>query len=186
MEPANGTVLLPCRVNIPTITPPLFEAATGRRKVSQFWFLSRDGDPDANAFFNRHYSRRRYRDGRPVRLFVGPGEKMVLVDSNCTALFVWRKHIDELQPPQTGVSCAAFRNESSVLSSVLIRQAMTVAWSRWPQERFYTLVNPAKIRPGNPGYCFKVAGWKHVATTKAGLHILAYQPLLLSGWVDCY
>jgi hypothetical protein len=159
---------------IPTITPPLFEAATGLRKVSQFWFLSRDGDPLANALFARHYSRRHYADGRKQTLFVGPGEKMVLVDGGVTALMIWRKFLDGVQPPQDGVSCACFRNESSVLSSVLIRQAMNVAWMRWPAARFYTIINQKRIRSKNPGCCFKAAGWNHVANTKAGLHILAY------------
>jgi len=160
---------------IAPISSPLFEASTGLRKVSNFWFLSRDGDELANALFARHYSRRKYIDGRSQKLFVGPGEKLVLLDANANAIFIWRKFIDGIQPPQAGVSCACFRNESSVISSVLIRQAMEVAWQRWPASRFYTIVNQHRIRSSNPGCCFKAAGWFHIANTKAGLHILAYE-----------
>jgi hypothetical protein len=143
---------------IPTITPPIFEAATGLRKVTQFWFLSKDGDPSANVLFSRHYSRRNYADGRVQKLFVGPGQKMVLIDNNGTALFVWRKFIDGIQPPQSGVSCAVFRNESNVISSVLIHQAVAAARMRWTDRRFYTVVNQNRIRSTNPGTCFKIAG----------------------------
>jgi hypothetical protein len=41
---------------------------------------------------------------------------------------------------QRGVNCAVFRNESSVLSSELIREACGLAWTRWPGERLYTYV----------------------------------------------
>lgn len=162
-------------LNEPASIAPLFDASTGLRKVSDFWFLARDGNPDANALFARHYSRRAYADGRPQKLFVGPGEKLVLIDANCTALFVWRKFIDGIQPPQEGVNCAVFRNESSVLSSALIVEAMVVAWQRWPGTRFYTLVNAGKIRSTNPGACFLKAGWKRIGASKGGLVILAHE-----------
>ncbi len=50
------------------------------------WALTHDGDPRAYALAARHYTFHRYLDGRRDRedyrnrrLFVGPGEKLVLV-----------------------------------------------------------------------------------------------------------
>jgi hypothetical protein len=43
------------------------------------WFGVKDGDPAAKALFDQHYSKHHYKDGRRPKLFVGPGEKMVLM-----------------------------------------------------------------------------------------------------------
>jgi hypothetical protein len=142
------------------------------------WYGTLDGDPRAYALFKRHYSAMPYkrRLRRPGYLFVGPGEKMVLLTLKCDALFVWRKFIDK--SGQQGINCAVFRNESPFLSSELILEAEQLAWKRWPGERLYTYVNPKKILSHNPGYCFKCAGW-HVLkerTKSRQLHILEKLP----------
>jgi hypothetical protein len=142
------------------------------------WFATHDGDPAAYQLMTRHYTYQGYADGRrrdmrnPTRfLFVGPGEKMVLVTPDYSALFVWRKFIDD--SGQRGVNCAVFRNESSILSSELILEAEQLAQQRWPGERLYTYVNGSKIKSRNPGYCFKMAGWRECGKTKSkGLIIL--------------
>lgn len=137
----------------------------------QPWVMVRDGDPTALALFNRHYSRYRYKDGRKPKLFVGPGEKLVLLSKCGHALFVWRKFISD--DGQEGINCAVFRNESVHKSSTLILEAESIAWRRWPGTRFYTYVNASKIKSANPGYCFKVAGWQICGRTKRrGLIIL--------------
>lgn len=133
----------------------------------------RDGDPTVRTIFNRHYSRRHYKDGRQPKLFVGPGEKMVLRTVDATAICVWRKFIDDAQPQQHGVNCAVFRNEGPHLASLLLAGAMIEAWSRWPGERLYTYVDSRKIRSTNPGYCFLKAGWVREGHTKGGLRILS-------------
>lgn len=135
--------------------------------VAGHWQAVKDGNPIALDIYNRHYSARVYRDGRERKLFCGPGEKMVLLTVNNDALFVWRKFIDD--SGQRGVNCAVFRNEGDVASSILIMEAVELARRRWPDERFYTYVNPKKIRSTNPGYCFRVAGWKKCGMTKGGL-----------------
>lgn len=142
--------------------------------AAETWSHSRDGDSYALAQFQRHYSYRAYADGRRRTLFVGPGEKMVLVATD--ALFVWRKFIDN--SGQQGVNCAVFRNEGPVRSSDLIRAAMGEAWVRWPGARLYTYVKASAIRSTNPGYCFLMAGWRREGRTKGGLAILATMPEL--------
>jgi hypothetical protein len=143
------------------------------------WRSVRDGDPVGLALYERHYSARRYQDGRSRRLFVGPGEKLVLVTDDRRALFVWRRF--RSRDDQTGVNCAVFRNEGAGRSSDLIVEAMSIAWRRWPGARLYTYVDPTAIRSSNPGYCFLRAGWTRVGTTAGGhgrrrLVILAAAP----------
>ena len=137
---------------------------------SQNWIAVRDGDDRARALYLRHYSARHYKDGRRRSLFVGPGEKMVLLTPNCDALFIWRKFLDD--SGQKGVNCAIFRNEGGILSSSLIREAQEMAWQRWPGERLYTYINAKRIRSSNPGFCFLQAGWRKSGLTKGGLIIL--------------
>jgi hypothetical protein len=136
------------------------------------WYTVRDGNPIALELYLRHYSCRHYKDGRERKLFCGPGEKLILLSMNNTALFVWRKFIND--GGQEGVNCAVFRNEGEIKSSELILEAVKIALRRWPQERFYTYVNPKKVRSSNPGYCFIAAGWKKVGKSKGGLIILEY------------
>lgn len=145
------------------------------------WVLVRDGYPEAYELVQRHYSFRPYVDGRRQnrlnrnrRLFVGPGEKIVLLTVDGKALFIWRKFIS--QNGQQGVNCAVFRNEGPILSSDLIREACNLAWQRWPGERLYTYVNPQRIRSSNPGCCFKKAGWRANGRTAKGLIILEILP----------
>jgi len=142
------------------------------------WYPIKDGNEAAYNLMSRHYSFNAYADGRRQdlsyrnrHLFVGPGEKLVLMTSDSQALFVWRKFIDA--SGQQGVNCAVFRNEGPHLSSDLILEAEQLAWRRWPGERLYTYVAPKNVS-ANPGYCFKCAGWvKLPGTTKGnGLHIL--------------
>lgn len=134
------------------------------------WWLTKDSDAACLALYERHYSARRYRDGRERRLFCGPGEKVVLRTWVGDACFVWRRFRDA--SGQTGVCCSFFRNESPHRSSELVAQADRIADCIWPGERHYTYVNAAKVRSTNPGYCFLCAGWRRVGYTKKGLVIL--------------
>lgn len=129
------------------------------------WRAIKDGDDEARAFFDQHYSRYRYADGRTPDLFVGPGEKLVMVTPCRRGLFVWRKFIP--MDGQEGINCAIFRNEGAGLSSDLIRAADAIADERWPGARHYTYVNPRKVESANPGFCFIKAGWKRCGITKA-------------------
>ncbi len=143
--------------------------------VDAVWIPVKDGNDTGRAIFDQHYSRRRYADGRKSLLYVGPGEKMVLITPDALALFVWRKFIS--QDHQDGVNCAVFRNEGPILSSALIRAADDLAWERWPGSRLYTYIDPRRIRrKRDPGRCFLRAGWRHCGWTKGGLRILEIRP----------
>ena len=131
------------------------------------WQTTKDGDLNGLALYRRHYSARRYRDGRRRRLFVGPGEKLVLILApNADALFVWRRFRSE-DTLARGVNCAVFRNESQARSSALILAAEERARARWPEEEWaHTYVDAGSIRSSNPGWCFQCAGWRKAGLTK--------------------
>ncbi len=142
----------------------LLSPGSGRRELSAHWRECRDGDEAARCIFRRHYSYRPYADGRDPMLFVGPGEKQVLITEGADALFVWRKF--ESADGQQGVNCSVFRNESTVVASLLILEAEQIAWNRWPGQRLFTYVNPRKLQSEVPGYCFRRARWKSCGVTK--------------------
>ena len=120
--------------------------------------------------FKRHYSYREYADKREQKLFVGPGEKVVLRTWQADAMFVWRKFIND--SGEDGINCAVFRNESEAKSSTLIQEADAIADAIWPNQRHYTYINAKKIKSTNPGYCFKRAGWRQCGITKKHKHII--------------
>ena len=138
------------------------------------WWLTKESDLDCLELYERHYSRRRYCDGRQRRQLVGPGEKVVLRTERADALWVWRYFHDD--SGQEGVNCAVFRNESSLSSSSLVYQADQIADCLWPDRRHYTYVDSKKIRSTNPGFCFIAAGWRRCGRTKGGLVILERLP----------
>lgn len=141
------------------------------------WWITKDGDVDCLALYERHYSAYQYRDGRVRNRFTGPGQRIVLRTESGDAMFVWRNFIDA--SGQVGINCAVFRNESPHKSSELIRQADAIADAVWPDSRHYTYVNPARVKSENPGFCFIAAGWRRLPlrTKRRGLMILERQPI---------
>jgi len=138
------------------------------------WVEVKDGNASGRAIFDRHYSRTRFADGRKPLLYVGPGEKMVLLWHDARAVFAWRKFISD--NGQEGVNCAIFRNESVARSSDMIRAADALADARWPGERHYTYVNPRAVASSNPGYCFLMAGWRRCGITKRRKYLILERP----------
>lgn len=145
---------------------PIPPAERGCVPVSRHWCAVRDGDVQALDLFRRHYSckdpAKKLRGGNYAR-FGGQGRPIILLSLDADALFVWRKEEFRLDS-QTGVCCSVFRNEGPVRSSDLIREAMALAWARWPGERLFTFVDEAKTttrrsRASQPGQCFIHAGW---------------------------
>ena len=114
-------------------------------------------DPEMAALADRHYSRRTV----GARQFLYSGRKIVIRDTSGEVLFGW-----------------LYRR-----SSDLILECEAIAVDRWGPNRMYTYVNPAKIASRNPGYCFKMAGWKNVRNpdgsvrvSKTGQHLLEKIP----------
>ena len=142
--------------------------------TAETWIPVLDGNDSARHLIDRHYSRYRYADGRKPKLFVGPGEKMVLSTPCAMALFIWRKFISG--DGQEGVNCAVFRNETDMRSSDLIMEADALADARWPGQRHYTYVVSGKIRSTNPGYCFQKAGWRKCGITKWNKLVILERP----------
>lgn len=141
-----------------------------------FWVEGRDGDDGLLALYERHYSARKYRDGRKRALCAGPGYRIVLTTLMYDAGLIWKwfKPMND----QQGVYCSFFRNEGPTKSSVLLREAMDIALKRWPGERLYTYVDARAVTSTNPGYCYKVCGWKECGRTKrSNLIILEYKPV---------
>ena len=134
------------------------------------WWVTKDGDKDCLELHARHYSRYEYADGRERKLFVGPGDKLVLRTEQGNACFVWRRFIDD--SGQFGVNCALFRNEGAHLSSALVRQADAIADAVWTDCRHYTYVDCSKVASANPGFCFIVAGWRRCGRTASGKLVL--------------
>lgn len=156
------------------------------------WYPVKDGDPRVANMYTRHYSYREYRDNRRAVArhmgFAGIGERIVLLTQDETAAFVWRKfsgnpEMIEKYGWQTGVGCVFFRNEGSVRSSDLIREAVEIAWRRWPSERLFTFVEDSKVATSGQhgraktGWCYRKAGWSVCGRNKDGrLTILEILP----------
>ena len=163
----------------------------GCLRVSEHWCAVRDGDVQALELFRRHYScqnpARKLLGGNFSR-FAGQGKPIILLSLDADALFVWRKEVFRLDK-QEGVNCSVFRNEGRVLSSLLIREAMVLAWERWPDDRLFTFVDAEKTGGGRssrrgrgrrsaPGQCFLHAGWTLLdeGTKNHGHRILEVRP----------
>ena len=126
-------------------------------------------DQECRMLADRHYSRRTPR----ARQFAYSGRKLVLRDALGDVLFVWMFPDPAMRMDgQTGYNCAIFRNESARRSSEIILEAETLATAKWGRNRFYTYVDPARIRSVNPGCCFKAAGWRFVRLSAHGKHLL--------------
>jgi hypothetical protein len=146
------------------LTVPLLEFDEGRLvKTTHF-------DDEMRQLADRHYSRRTV----GAKQFLYSGRKLVLRDAAGTILFGWLYPDPAMRmDAQTGATCAIFRNESTRRSSEIILEAEEHARRRWPEvTRFYTYVDPSKIESVNPGYCFKVAGWKYDGVSASGQHRL--------------
>lgn len=79
-----------------------------------------------------------------------------------------------------------FRNESNVLSSELILQALaatrwfyqkTASWYKDPEPSgMITFIDNSKVRSNHPGFCYLKAGFEKCGFTKGGLHAV-WMPL---------
>ena len=101
----------------------------------QHWYRIQDGDPRGLSLYLRHYSARRNGDtvcgAKNWNRFAGPGESLILMTPDCSALWVWRRERYR-KDGQEGINCAVFRNEGygHARSSELVQEACELAFWR--------------------------------------------------------
>jgi len=142
------------------------------RRVTKF-------DKHACILADRHYSRRKVGSNQ----FMPPGQTVVLLGHDGRSVWGWwrpdpgsgLKSMNGLD----GWTCTIFRNESPVLSSDLILDAELVlaelSLDVGP-DGLLTYVWDAKIKSANPGYCFKVAGYRAIGRSADGRKTLLHKP----------
>lgn len=135
------------------------------------WHLSHRFDARALPLADRHYNRQKI--GSPQ--FVPPGRCLVLLTANADAVWVSSWPFAEYTKHAWAGAWvnSLFRNESTVLSSELIREAVAATRAHWadvPERGFVSFVDPDKTRrKRDPGRCYIKAGWQRVGFTKGGL-----------------
>ncbi len=133
------------------------------------WRLSNRADPVAAKIADRHYNRQKV--GSPQ--FVPPGRCLVLLAENALWVSSW-PFAEYVKHEWAGAwICSCFRNESKILSSELIREAVGITrwhWGDAPPLGFVTFIDTSKVKPKYDfGYCYKKAGWVECGRTKGGL-----------------
>ena len=142
------------------------------------WHLSYRADPRARVLADRHYNRQHV--GAPQ--FVPPGRCLVLLTADADALWITSWPFREYVKHAWGGAwvCSCFRNEGSVLSSELIRNAVAATRWRWPEGPelgMITFVDPTKVRHKRDfGRCYLKAGFHNAGETKGGLVALQLLP----------
>lgn len=142
------------------------------------WFFSHQADPRAVPLADRHYSR--VRTG--TRQIAPPGRMLVLLTEQAQALWISSWPYPEMLMRTwcpTAWMCTLFRNESHLLSSELIREAVAATrwyWGEPPVDGMVTIINQHKVKSVNPGYCYKKAGFAHIGYTRKGLVIVQLKP----------
>jgi hypothetical protein len=132
------------------------------------WLVSWRADPAVRVLADRHYSRQTVGHVQ----FVAPGRCLVLRTLAADAAWVTSWPLPHFVKHSYGDAwvCALFRNESEILSSELITEAVaaTLAWfTEAPPGGMLTFVDERKIRrKRDPGRCFRRAGFVPVGRTK--------------------
>ena len=145
--------------------------------TDMLWQMSHRADPRARELADRHYNRQKV--GAPQ--FVPPGRCLVLFTETPAGSSFWVTSWPFAQYVKHAWAgawvCSAFRNESPLRSSELIRAAVAATRAHFgapPELGMVTFVNAKKVRPKrDPGWCFIKAGFSPCGRTKGGL--LAFQ-----------
>lgn len=126
---------------------------------------------EAALLADRHYSRRKVGTNQ----FMPPGETIVLHIPG--AVFGWWRPRPGIRAMNglDGWTCTIFRNETSILSSVLILAAEQFITQCGP-DGLITYVHDRKVRSVNPGCCFKAAGYTRTGRSRDGRKTLLQKP----------
>ena len=143
-----------------------------------YWFRTTSTDSIARRLADRHYNRQKIGSRR----FVPPGRCLVLVTRNYDALWVTSyPYAEYVRHMWAGAWMnSLFRNESKVLSSLLIKEAVlrTIQfYGNPPKHGMVSFIDADKTRrKRDPGRCYRKAGFRHVGFTDGGLWVLQLPP----------
>lgn len=122
-------------------------------------------DQGVRDLVSRHYSVKKPHSAS----WWSPAKTLCLTNADRTIVFVWQNPNPAYRRDgQTGYNCSLFRNEDRRLSSEIILEAEKLVTEIWGPARFYTYVDPEKVKSRNPGYCFLKAGWRRFGSSKSG------------------
>lgn len=143
-----------------------------------FWQPSWRADPRGAAIADRHYNRQSI--GSPQ--FVPPGRCMVLRHEDDALWITSWPFAEYVQHEWPGAWMnSLFRKEGDDLASDLIGEAVAITrgfFHTMPALGMVTFVDPSKVKPKqHPGYCYLMAGFRHVGFTKAGLWVYQMLPV---------
>ncbi|MFD1736090.1 hypothetical protein ACFSCX_05880 [Bacillus salitolerans] len=141
----------------------LAEVQTDRTYGS--WIVSYKGDQDCRKLADRHYNRIKYGTvGSPH--WTRPGDNLILRNADCTAVWVsWRSKYKRKDSYGYAWENVIFRNESTQLSSELIKMAMFATvkeFGELPHDGFITYIDSEEVgttHNHNPGYCYLKSGF---------------------------
>lgn len=142
------------------------------------WTLSNRFDKEALPLADRHYNRQK--PGSPQ--FVPPGRCVVLLTECRKALWVTSWPFAEFVKYEWAGAwvCSCFRNESSILSSLLIAEAVAITrfiYGEPPPLGMVTFIDRDRVRKKRDfGRCYRKAGWEVCGETKGGLLALQLSP----------
>jgi hypothetical protein len=146
--------------------------------TASYWQRSHRADKKAVPIADRHYNRQKI--GSPQ--FAPPGRCVVFITYRADALWItsW-PFAQYVKHAWAGAwVCSCFRNESQILSSTLIKEAVALTrgiYGDAPEKGMITFVDTSKTRrKRDPGRCYRKAGFKHVGFTKGGLVALQLLP----------
>lgn len=139
------------------------------------WLLTHKGDAECRALADRHYSRQ----SPGASMFCRPGYNMVLKTCGPVGIAAWVWFRPKWESGIKGterkdglhaIECTLFRNESGILSSMLVLEACQalLTWEHaldveWPDGAI-TGINVEATAGGrskyhSPGRCYLAAGW---------------------------
>lgn len=142
------------------------------------WHKSHRADPEVRPLADRHYNRQKI--GAPG--FAPPGRCLVLKTEARDAFWITSWPFARYVKHRFAGAwvCSAFRNEGRVLSSELIREAVSATVAYYgpsPGMGMVTFVDTSKVRAKrDPGYCYIKAGFEPAGETAGGLAVLWLYP----------
>ncbi len=130
-----------------------------------------------------HYSHKQNTDDRPrtaktSKTWWSNARLVVFSDPERTLVFAWQWPRDGYRKDgQNGFNNILFHRSKRCpyKASEIILAAVSAAFEHWGENRCYTYVDADKIASSNPGYCYKMAGWKFLRNSANGKPLLTLE-----------